>query len=114
MIGDEARHLVSQLLCASSFSRISASDGLTHPWIARREVAPRMHLQPVVLQIAKYNERRRLKVSFFEMNGLETNQITSCKGQKKKGKTSFLKKEKRGKTRKRKKKEKKRKTRKTN
>ncbi|EPB75661.1 hypothetical protein ANCCEY_05252 [Ancylostoma ceylanicum] len=61
-ISEQARNLVSRMLTVDDGERITAKEALQHEWIQCREtVAPRKHLQEVVDNLRRYNQRRELK-----------------------------------------------------
>ncbi len=52
------------MLTKSSHRRSTAADALKHPWICQREyVAPKIHLHETVVNLKKFNARRKFRVS---------------------------------------------------
>jgi calcium/calmodulin-dependent protein kinase (CaM kinase) II len=58
----EAKNLINLMLTVNPNKRITAADGLKHPWICQRErVASLVHRQETVDCLKKFNARRKLK-----------------------------------------------------
>uniref|UniRef100_A0A6I8RBS5 calcium/calmodulin-dependent protein kinase n=1 Tax=Xenopus tropicalis TaxID=8364 RepID=A0A6I8RBS5_XENTR len=64
----EAKNLINQMLTINPAKRITADQALKHPWVCQRStVASMMHRQETVECLRKFNARRKLKVSPFNL-----------------------------------------------
>ena len=62
-ISDEAKDLLTRMLCLDANERITAHEALNHPWIKDRDKQSlRKHLDETVEDLKKFNGKRRLKV----------------------------------------------------
>jgi serine/threonine protein kinase len=64
-ISEEAKDFVTRLLTVDMNARMTAEEALQHPWLALNEAELAAHkLEESIIQMKKFNARRRLKSSF--------------------------------------------------
>lgn len=62
-VSEEAKNVIAKMLAQNAYKRITAEQALKLPWIRQAEyVAPRAHLNETIVNLKKFNARRKFKV----------------------------------------------------
>jgi len=69
-ISTDAKDLISHLLVLNPYKRFTAQQALNHPWILENEKNSADHLKYALIELKKFNARRKLKGVFLAVKAL--------------------------------------------
>jgi len=69
-VSAEAKDLINKLLALDPTKRLTASDALSHSWIAHYETNPDANLDETIVQLKKFNAKRKFKGAIHAVKAL--------------------------------------------
>jgi len=69
-VSKEAKDLIEKLLNLDPRARLTASQALAHPWIAHYETNSEAHLNEAIVQLKKFNAKRKFRGAILAVKAL--------------------------------------------